>query len=124
MQPAKSPGTRLLPTQTAMPNKESVVPQVSGRRQRSYRHRRLREIMAILSRHEITKGITPVKLRAIIEDLGPTFVKLGQILSMRQDILPKGYCDELEKLRTDVKPLPFATIVSEIEKFVDRKSVV
>ena len=54
--------------------------------------------MAILSRHEITKGITPVKLRAIIEDLGPTFVKLGQILSMRQDILPKGYCDELEKL--------------------------
>ena len=83
MQPAKPLEMQPPQTQTAMPNKESVVPQVSGRRQRSYRHRRLREIVAILSRHEITKGITPVKLRAIIEDLGPTFVKLGQILSMR-----------------------------------------
>lgn len=115
MQPAKPLEMQPPQTQTAMPNKESPAPKVSGRRQCSYRHRRLREIMAILSRHEITKGITPVKLRAIIEDLGPTFVKLGQILSMRQDILPKSYCDELEKLRTDVKPLPFATIVSEIE---------
>ncbi len=99
-----------------MPNKASAIRPVSGLRQRSYRHRRLREIMAILARHEITKGMSPKKLRAIIEDLGPTFVKLGQILSMRQDILPKSYCDELEKLRTDVKPLPFATIVSEIEQ--------
>ncbi|MDD2413659.1 MAG: AarF/UbiB family protein [Eubacteriaceae bacterium] len=83
---------------------------------RSYRHKRLREITGILSRHEITKGLTPEKLRLIIEDLGPTFVKLGQILSMRQDILPVAYCKELEKLRTDVKPLPFSTIRDEIEK--------
>lgn len=116
MRPAKPPEKRPLPTQTAMPNKASAIRPVSGPRQRSYRHRRLREIMAILARHEITKGMSPKKLRAIIEDLGPTFVKLGQILSMRQDILPKSYCDELEKLRTDVKPLPFATIVSEIEQ--------
>lgn len=83
---------------------------------RGYRHRRMREIMSILSKHEITKGLTPEKLRDIIEDLGPTFVKLGQILSMRRDIFPEEYCLELEKLRTDVRPLPFVTIQREIER--------
>ena len=45
---------------------------------------RLREILAILAKHNIVRGLTPQKLRAIVEDLGPTFVKLGQILSMRR----------------------------------------
>ena len=44
---------------------------------------RLREILAVLYRHEVIKGVTPQKLRLILQDLGPTFVKIGQILSMR-----------------------------------------
>lgn len=88
---------------------------------RGYRSHRLREIMAILSKHEITKGLTPVKLRLIIEDLGPTFVKLGQILSMRQDILPVEYCSELEKLRSDVAPMPFSVVKREVEAAYGQK---
>lgn len=100
-----------------MPNNAPLARRPANTRQnRRYRHRRIREIFAILSKHEVRKGIPPEKLRLVIEDLGPTFVKLGQILSMRRDILPKAYCEELEKLRADVRPLPYETIVAEIEQ--------
>ena len=67
---------------------------------------RLREILHILRTHDIVRGLTPEKLRDVLEDLGPTFIKLGQVLSMRSDMLPRNYCAELEKLRTSVAPLP------------------
>lgn len=59
--------------------------------------RRLREILGVLARHNLAGGMTPEKLRSIVEDLGPTFVKLGQIMSMRRDMLPESYCRELGK---------------------------
>ena len=37
------------------------------------------EILSILKKHKIQKGMDPVKFREILEDLGPTFVKIGQI---------------------------------------------
>lgn len=77
---------------------------------KEYNRKRLREIMSILAKHDIIHGLTPEKLRLIIEDLGPTFVKIGQVLSMRQDILPSEYCKELTKLQTDVAPLNFSEI--------------
>ena len=76
---------------------------------------RLREITAVLRKHNITRGVTPKKLRAILEDLGPTFIKLGQIMSMHSDILPPRYCDELMLLRSDVTPMPFEEVTSVIE---------
>ena len=66
---------------------------------------RLREILAILAKSGIAGGLSPQKLRSAVEELGPTFVKLGQILSMRRDLLPEAYCAELAKLRADVRPL-------------------
>jgi ubiquinone biosynthesis protein len=48
------------------------------------------------------------RLRLICEDLGPTFVKLGQVLSTRPDLLPETYTAELAALRDDVRPFPFA----------------
>ena len=45
--------------------------------------RRLAQIISILHKHQITRGIDPVKLREIIEDLGPTFIKIGQLMSSR-----------------------------------------
>ena len=77
--------------------------------------KRLREILAILIQHDVIRGLTPEKLRDTIEDLGPTFVKIGQIMSMRQDMLPPEYCDELTKLRTEVAAMPFSTVKSVIE---------
>lgn len=85
---------------------EKILPDTTGAS-----GQRLREILSVLKKHHITKGLTPQKLREILEDLGPTYVKLGQIMSMRSDMLPEKYCRELTRLRTDVKPLPFDTII-------------
>ncbi|WP_406696050.1 AarF/ABC1/UbiB kinase family protein [Singulisphaera sp. Ch08] len=46
------------------------------------------------------------RLRMVCEDLGPTFVKLGQVLSTRPDLLPEAYTTELASLRDDVRPFP------------------
>ena len=78
--------------------------------------KRLEEILGVIRKYNLVKdGLTPENLRHILEDLGPTFVKVGQIMSSRTDILPKEYCIELEKLRSEVKPLPIEIIKQEIE---------
>ncbi|MGB4664898.1 MAG: AarF/ABC1/UbiB kinase family protein [Bacteroidales bacterium] len=51
---------------------------------------------------ETLKLSRPEKLRLALEELGPTFIKLGQILSVRPDLLPLEYIKELEKLQDDV----------------------
>ena len=71
---------------------------------------RLKEMTAVLRKNSITRGITPEKLRQILEDLGPTYIKLGQIMSSRSDILPQKYCDELMRLRSEVPPMPFSQV--------------
>lgn len=78
--------------------------------------KRLAQIIGILRRHHITKGVDPSKLRQIIEELGPTFVKIGQIMSTRQDMFSQRYCVELEKLRSDVSPLSFNVIKDVLEE--------
>ena len=78
--------------------------------------KRLKEIITILKKHSLIYGITPEKARLILEDLGSVYVKLGQIMSMRNDILPQEYCNEFMKLRSEVKPLPFKQILSVIEE--------
>ena len=77
---------------------------------------RLLDMVGVLKKHNIVKGLTPQKLRLILEDMGPTFVKLGQIMSMRNDILPTEYCKELEKLRADVKPMPLEQVREVIQE--------
>lgn len=77
---------------------------------------RFRQITKILLKHKLQKGITPQKVRETIEDLGPTYVKLGQIMSTREDMLPHEYCEELCKLKENVKPLTFDIIKRTIEE--------
>lgn len=77
---------------------------------------RFREIRDVLKKNQITRGISPEKLRVILEELGPTYIKLGQIMSLHSDILPKAYCDELLKLNSEVTPMPF----SDVEDVINR----
>ncbi len=76
---------------------------------------RLKEMTLVLKKHNIARGVSPEKLRLILEDLGPTYIKLGQIMSMHSDILPKRYCDELMRLRSEVSPMPFEQVKEVIE---------
>lgn len=78
--------------------------------------KRLSQILRIMSQFDITKGLTPRKMRLMLEALGPTFVKVGQMLSMRSEILPQQYCDELAKLRADADPMPYQTVVETLEQ--------
>ena len=83
---------------------------------RTENKKRLQEITQIIKKHNLVKnGLSPEVLRLLLEDLGPTFVKLGQIMSKRTDILPAAYCTELEKLCADSNPLPVDAITDVIE---------
>ncbi|MBS1959175.1 MAG: hypothetical protein JST80_06885 [Bdellovibrionales bacterium] len=100
---------------------------------------RLRQIATVLSRHgfgdvierlglstylpnkllrwsEVGSGKSfGVRLREAFEELGPTFIKLGQVLSMRPDLVPEHIVDELVKLQDNVTPLPFEIVKARIE---------
>ncbi len=82
---------------------------------RKSRQRRLREIYGIMQKHHFMRGFTPESFRTMLEDLGPSFVKIGQTLSTRSEILPKAYCDELKKLQASCDPLPFDEMLSALD---------
>lgn len=105
--------------------------------------RRYRHITAVLVRHgfgEISQGLSyrlhlrrnheefrvapgetrPQRLRVVLEELGPTFVKFGQLLSTRPDLLPPAYIEELEKLQDRVAPVSFDAVRGEIEQQLHR----
>src|ERR1043165_8724313 len=56
------------------------------------------------------KSPTPEDLAADLEAMGPTFVKLGQILSSRADLLPEPYLKALSRLQDNVGPFPYADV--------------
>lgn len=57
----------------------------------------------------------PERLRVVLEELGPSFIKLGQILSGRPEWLPPDYIEELEKLQDRVPPIPFEEVRQVVE---------
>ena len=102
---------------------------------RTYRHvNRYREIITVLIQHgfgdlitnsqiekyfdfgkkfipnkkieEVTSLSRWERIRMVLEELGPTFIKFGQIMSNRPDILPEPLLIELEKLQDSVPPMP------------------
>lgn len=104
---------------------------------------RLREITGVLARHgfgeilgrmglsslapsvkegdvEKKKIAWPVRVRLVIQDLGPSFIKLGQIASTRGDVLPSDLIVELKKLQDDVPAVPFGPVKKAIEESLGR----
>lgn len=78
---------------------------------------RFNEIFKILKESGLSNGVTPEKLCDTLEKLGPTFIKIGQILSTRVDLISDEYCEALSRLRSNVTPLPY----EEIEKILKEK---
>jgi ubiquinone biosynthesis protein len=60
------------------------------------------------------------RFRRSLEELGPTFVKLGQVLSTRPDLLSPSWIAELERLHSDVAPISFDELLPQIEKALGR----
>lgn len=75
---------------------------------------RLREIMAVMRRHHFLSNFyhqkNPAEVVAALQELGPTFIKMGQILSTRPDLISPAYVKALRKLQDQVKSDPFASV--------------
>jgi ubiquinone biosynthesis protein len=63
--------------------------------------------------HAKIEGI-PTRLRKAFEELGPAFVKLGQVLAVREDLIPKEITEELRRLHNKVETLPYDVIKSRL----------
>ena len=63
----------------------------------------------------------PAVAKETLEKLGPTYVKFGQFLSIRPDLVPPAYCNEFRKLQDKVPPFSFAHVKRELEKELKRE---
>lgn len=65
---------------------------------------------------ELARLEPPERIRRALEEMGPSFVKLGQILAGRVDLFPPDYIKEFEKLQDQVPPIPFDELVGQLEE--------
>ncbi|MBR2683547.1 MAG: AarF/ABC1/UbiB kinase family protein [Atopobiaceae bacterium] len=81
---------------------------------------RAKEIIKILNKYDYENDITPEIVVDLLQDLGPTFVKIGQIASTNSDIIPPEYCEVLSKLTSNVAPMDAATVHAQIEEHLGK----
>jgi ubiquinone biosynthesis protein len=79
---------------------------------------RLARALDLFRRYAAPRG---ERLRRALETLGPIFVKFGQVLSTRRDLLPTDIADELAKLQDRVPPFPSEVAIAEIERGLGKK---
>jgi len=70
---------------------------------------------SIAAGDQVSKLSIPERVRHTMEELGPTYIKLGQILSTRPDLLPSEYIEELSKLLDAAPPVPSGEILAQLE---------
>lgn len=84
------------------------------------RHTRFRTIVSVLRRYNVLSNLArqknPDQVRLAFETLGPTFIKIGQILSSRTDIVKPEFANEFKKLQDNVRADPFTTVQATIER--------
>lgn len=71
--------------------------------------------------HKMIREPFGVQFRKRLENMGPTYIKLGQILSLREDLLPKSVTDELKKLLDNLPAMPFPRFLELVEENLDSK---
>ncbi|HAQ59580.1 MAG TPA: hypothetical protein DCR63_03825 [Microbacterium sp.] len=106
-------------------NPVTVVREAIRRRDRA---RRYAQILAIGSRHGLTfyehrrhgEGELPTALVSAMNEAGVTFVKLGQVLASREDILPPAFIDALSTLQMDSSPIPWSEAEAAITEQLGR----
>ncbi|MBE9545936.1 MAG: AarF/ABC1/UbiB kinase family protein [Proteobacteria bacterium] len=74
-----------------------------------------RQMVSREHRKDVEALTRPERVRMAFEELGPTFVKMGQILSTRPDLIAAEYIEELSKLQDDVPPFPFSQVKEIVE---------
>ena len=77
----------------------------------------------LLQRSPVAEQVTlepAQRLRMALEELGPTFVKLGQVMATRVDLFPPRWIAEFEKLHADVPAVPFEALLPELERALGR----
>ncbi len=84
---------------------------------------RLFQVLRVLARHGVLGALfgrrhwpTPVQVREAFEELGLVFLKFGQVLAMRQDMLPAAYTEELQQLHDDLPPMGFDVVKATVEQ--------
>ena len=86
--------------------------------------KRLREILGAFRKHKIIEtiafGKNPQNIRLAFEDLGPTFIKIGQILSVRTDLFPENIIKEFKKLQDNTKSNSFESVKKTIEESLEK----
>lgn len=88
---------------------------------RKTRYAHLFGMLHIMQRHHLRRGVTPKELRSMLEELGPSFIKIGQTLSTRSEILPPAYCEELSHLQMECEPLPFDLVLTALDTIYGEK---
>lgn len=98
------------------------IARVMGRHGFAPTMRRIPLVRRFTEREHDRQPELPVEQRfcCMLEELGPTFVKLGQILSTRHDLLPPSFTAELSRLQDQVPPFPFEQVKTQIERGLGR----
>mgnify|MGYP000921601100 FL=1 len=79
------------------------------------KHLKIEEEPKEYNERELIKSSVGERLRLSFEELGPTFIKIGQIMSTRPDLLPREIVHEMEKLQDAVAPFPISDVKKVIE---------
>lgn len=74
----------------------------------------------LVTRKESIQGTAPERFAHLLGELGPTYIKLGQVLSMRSDLLPREYIEALSKLQDKAPEITFEEVKAQIEKGLGR----